>query len=389
MLKPAKRIAELPPYLFARIDQLIEKKKSEGVDVISLGIGDPVEPTPEPVIEALKEALKNPENHRYPSYYGLREFRETAAKWIYERFEVRVDPETEVLPLIGSKEGIAHLPLALADQGDIVLVPDPAYPVYEISAMLASAIPIKMPLLKENGFLPDFDSIPPEILNKTKIMFLNYPNNPTTAVATREFFKKAVELAHNYGFLIAHDNAYSEIVEDRSSSLSILQIDGAKEVAVEFHSLSKTFNMTGWRIGFLVGNMEAVKHLGTLKTNIDSGIFNPIQYAGIKALKDLKDFPQEMVKIYGNRRKKVLKALEELGISYFPSNATIYVWAEVPDGYTSDSFAMKLVEDAGIVVSPGSAYGKYGEGYFRISLTVKDERLDEAINRLMNLKDRI
>ncbi|MCX7831773.1 MAG: LL-diaminopimelate aminotransferase [Actinobacteria bacterium] len=385
-MKPAKRIAQLPPYLFARIDELIEKKKAEGVDVISLGIGDPVEPTPQPIIDALNEALKDPENHRYPSYYGLREFRISASLWFKKRFRVELDPDNEILPLIGSKEGIAHLPWALVDEGDIVLVPDPAYPVYEIASMLSSATPYKMPLLKENGFLPDLDSIPSDVLRRAKLMFINYPNNPTTAVATDEFFKKAIELAHKYGFLIAHDNAYSEITFNGYKAPSILEFEGAKEVCVEFHSLSKSFNMTGWRIGFLAGNANSVKYLANLKTNIDSGIFNPIQYSGIKALTDLSDFPEKMCLIYERRKQMVLDVLNELGISYHISPATIYVWAEVPDGYTSDTWAMKLIDEAGIVVSPGSAYGKFGEGYFRISLTVKDERLKEAMERLKNLK---
>lgn len=385
-MKPAKRIAQLPPYLFARIDELIEKKKAEGVDVISLGIGDPVEPTPQPIIDALNEALKDPENHRYPSYFGLREFRSAISLWFEKRFKVELDPEKEILPLIGSKEGIAHLPWALVEEGDVVLVPDPAYPVYEIASMLSSATPYKMPLLKENGFLPDFDSIPSDVLSKAKLMFINYPNNPTTAIATDQFFKKAIELAHRYDFLIAHDNAYSEITFNNYKAPSILEFEGAREVCVEFHSLSKSFNMTGWRIGFLAGNANAIKYLANLKTNIDSGIFNPIQYAGIKALTDLPDFPKQMCLIYERRKKMVLDTLNELGISYHSSPATIYIWAEVPDGYTSDSWAMKLIDEAGIVVSPGSAYGEFGEGYFRISLTVKDERLKEAMERLRNLK---
>jgi LL-diaminopimelate aminotransferase len=385
-IQPAARIKNLPPYLFARIDALIEKKKEEGVDVISLGIGDPVEPTPQPIIEALKEALKDAENHRYPSYYGLKAFREAAADWLKRRFGLNLDPDKEILPLIGSKEGIAHLPWALVESGDVVLVPDPAYPVYSIATLLAGAEPFVMPLLKENQFLPDLDAIPAEFYNRAKLMFLNYPNNPTSAIASREFFKRAVELAHKYGFLIAHDNAYSEITFDGYRAPSLLEIEGAREVAVEFHSLSKSFNMTGWRIGFVAGNEQAIKHLGTLKTNIDSGIFNPIQYAGIKALTELADFPAEMVRIYDRRRKLVFSALDELGINYHHSPATIYIWAEVPEGYTSDSLAMKLVDEAGIVVSPGSAYGSYGEGYFRISLTVKDERLKEVVERLLALK---
>jgi len=385
VFEPAGRIKNLPPYLFARIDELIEKKKSEGVDVISLGIGDPVEPTPKPIIDAMVKALQDPENHRYPSYYGLKAFREAAAQWFEKRFGINLNPDREILPLIGSKEGIAHLPWALVEQGDVVLVPDPAYPVYGIAAMLAGAEPYYMPLKKENQFLPDLDAIPAAVYNRAKLMFINYPNNPTSAVASTGFFKKAVEFAHKYGFLIAHDNAYCEITFNGYRASSLLEIDGAKEVAIEFHSLSKSFNMTGWRIGFVAGNEDAVKHLGTLKTNIDSGIFNPIQYAGIKALTDLYDFPGEMVRIYERRRKIVFSVLDELGISYHQSPATIYVWAEVPEGYSSDTFAMKLVDEAGIVVSPGSAYGRHGEGYFRISLTIKDDRLEEAAERLRTI----
>jgi LL-diaminopimelate aminotransferase len=384
-LRPAKRIETLPPYLFARIDALIEEKKSQGVDVISLGIGDPVEPTPEPIIEAMKEALKNSENHRYPSYYGLKEFREAASEWFLRRFRVELDPSTEILPLIGSKEGIAHLPWALAQTGDVVLVPDPGYPVYETATILCGAEPYRMPLLKENDFLPDLSSIPVSILEKTKIMFINYPNNPTSAVASADFFREAIEYAEKYDFLIAHDNAYSEITFDGYVAPSILEIDGAKERCIEFHSLSKSFNMTGWRIGFVAGNSEAVKYLGTLKTNIDSGIFNPIQYAGIKALRDLYDFPKEMVEIYERRRKLVAATFDRIGIRYHRSPATIYIWAEVPEGYTSDTWAMKLIDEAGVVVSPGAAYGKSGEGYFRVSLTVQDRRLEEALERIARL----
>lgn len=382
---PAQRIAKLPPYLFARIDALIEEKKSQGVDVISLGIGDPVEPTPEPVVEALKKAADDPQNHRYPSYYGLKEFRAAASEWFLRRFKVELHPDKEILPLIGSKEGIAHLPWALVEPGDIVLVPDPGYPVYETATLLAGAEPYYMPLLKENSFLPDFESIPEDVFKRTKLMFLNYPNNPTSAVASAEFFREAIELAQKYDFIIAHDNAYSEITFDGYTAPSILEFEGAKERCVEFHSLSKSFNMTGWRIGFLAGNEEVIRFLGTLKTNIDSGIFNAVQYAGIKALRELPDFPEEMVRIYERRRKLVTDTLDRVGIKYHRSPATIYIWAEVPEGYTSDTWAMKLIDEAGVVVSPGAAYGRAGEGYFRISLTVKDDRLEEALNRIVSI----
>lgn len=381
-MKPAKRIESLPPYLFARIDALIEEKKSKGIDVISLGIGDPVEPTPEPIQKALIDALNDPENHRYPSYYGLKEFRQAASEWFKNRFGVELDPDREILPLIGSKEGIAHLPVALVNSGDVVLVPDPGYPVYETATILADGEPYLMPLKAENEFLPDIDSIPESVLKRVKIMYLNYPNNPTSAIAPDEFFKKAIDLALKFGFVIAHDAAYSEITFDGYKAPSILEFEGARDCCVEFHSLSKSFNMTGWRIGFLTGNSEVVKHLGTLKTNIDSGIFNPIQYAGIEALRNQADFPEDMVRIYDRRRKLVQKTLDECGIEYHKSPATIYIWARVPDGMTSDQFVMKLVDEAGVVVSPGAAYGPSGEGYFRISLTVKDDRLQEALERI-------
>lgn len=382
MIQPADRVEYLPPYLFARIDRLIEEKKKAGVDVISLGIGDPVEPTPEEIIEALDEALKDPENHRYPSYFGLREFRQAAAVWMKNRFGVELDPDREILPVIGSKEGIAHLTWAMAGPGDAVLVPDPAYPVYRTSAILAGARPVDMPLLKENDFLIDLDAVPSEVLEQAKLMYLNYPNNPTSATASMDFFRSVIEFAARYNIAVAHDNAYSEITFNGYVAPSILQVDGAKEVAVEFHSLSKSFNMTGWRIGFVAGNADIIDALGRLKTNIDSGIFNPIQYAGIKALLELSDFPRKMVEIYSRRRQLLTEFLESAGIDYHRSDATIYIWAQVPRGETSESFATLLLEKAGVVVSPGSAYGRAGEGYVRMSLTVPDNRLKEAVERL-------
>lgn len=382
MIRPADRVESLPPYLFARIDRLIEEKKKAGVDVISLGIGDPVEPTPQEIIEALKEALKDPENHRYPSYYGLAEFRQAAAVWMKNRFGVDLDPDREILPVIGSKEGIAHLTWAMAGPGDAVLVPDPAYPVYSTSAILAGAEPVFMPLLEENDFLVDLDAVPEEERRRARLMYLNYPNNPTSATATIDYFEQVVEFAHKYGIPVAHDNAYSEITFNGFVAPSILQVDGAKEIAVEFHSLSKSFNMTGWRIGFVAGNADIIDALGRLKTNIDSGIFNPIQYAGIKALLELSHFPGQMVEIYSRRRKMLTDFLESAGIDYHRSNATIYIWARVPEGHTSESFATLLLEKAGVVVSPGSAYGRAGEGYVRMSLTVPDHRLKEAVERL-------
>ncbi len=384
-MESAQRIKNLPPYLFAQIDKVIEEKKSKGVDVISLGIGDPVEPTPSHIIERLIEAVKNPKNHRYPSYYGLPEFRQTIAKWYRERFGVELDPDKEVLPLIGSKEGIAHISWAFLEEGDVSLVPDPGYPVYKTGAILAGAKPVFMPLLPENNFLIDLSKIRKEDAEKAKLLFLNYPNNPTSALASLEFFEEVVGFARKYDILVCHDNAYSEITFDEYEAPSFLQAKGAKEVGVEFHSLSKTFNMTGWRVGFVVGNEKAIEALGRIKTNIDSGIFNAIQYAAIAALEGPKDCVKEMRSLYKKRRDKVCKVFEKIGIKHRKPKATIYVWAEVPEGFTSSSFVSYLVERTGVVVSPGNAYGPSGEGFFRVSLTVPDNRLDEALSRIEKL----
>ncbi len=381
-IREARRVKNLPPYLFAQIDRLIEEKKKQGVDVISLGIGDPVEPSPSIVLKALKEALKNPENHRYPSYFGLSEFRETAAKWMKKRFGVDLHPDKEILPVIGSKEGIAHLPWAMVDPGDYVLVPDPGYPVYATATILSEGIPYLMPLKWENHFLADFEAVPSGVVKKSKLMFLNYPNNPTSATADLDYFKNVIEWARKNGIVVAHDNAYSEITFNDYIAPSILQIEGALEVAVEFHSLSKTLNMTGWRIGFVAGNEKVLNALGRLKTNIDSGIFNPIQYAGIAGLRNYEETVARMRRIYENRKKLITDFLDKVGLKYWKSGATIYIWVVVPEKETSSSFARKLLEEAAVVVSPGAAYGNSGEGYVRISLTVKDERLKEAIVRL-------
>ncbi len=381
----AERIKNLPPYLFAQIDKIIEEKREEGVDVISLGIGDPVEPTPSHIIKRLIKEAENSENHRYPSYYGLREFRRSISSWYEKRFGVKLDPDTEVLPLIGSKEGIAHISWAFLDKGDVSLVPDPSYPVYKIGAILSGAKPVSMPLTAENDFLPLLSQISEEDARKAKLLFINYPNNPTSSVASLEFFDEVVKFAKKHDILVCHDNAYSEITFDGYKAPSFLQADGAKEVGVEFHSLSKTYNMTGWRVGFVVGNKKAIEALGRVKTNIDSGIFNAIQYAGIEALEGPQDCVEEMRKIYKRRRDMVSRVLEKIGIKHQKPKATIYIWAEVPEGHTSSSFTSYLVEKTGVVVSPGNAYGKSGEGYFRISLTVKDESLKEALERIEKL----
>lgn len=381
-VKWANRIEALPPYLFAEIDLKINELKSRGVDVIDLGIGDPDIPTPSNIIDALKAAADDPENHRYPSYVGMLSFREAVSGWYGERFGVSLDAQSEVLTLIGSKEGIAHAPLAFVDPGDIVLVPNPGYPVYRVATTFAGGLPYDMPLLKENNFVPDLDSIPEDIRRQAKMMFLNYPNNPTTAITDEDFFEKVVDFASKNDILVCHDAAYTEIAFDGVKPPSFLQVDGAHEVGIEFHSLSKTFNMTGWRIGFCVGNKKAIAGLGKIKTNIDSGAFQAIQYAGIEALNNYNLGLEERRKIYEERRDIFCKGLEEVGLNYYPPKATFYVWFEVPRGVSAKDYASKILAETGIVITPGNGFGVYGEGYIRVSITVAKERLIEAVERL-------
>ena len=378
----AKRIETLPPYLFAEVDRKIAERRSAGVDVISLGIGDPDQPTPPHIIEALQEAVNNPDTHKYPSYAGMPEFRDAVARWYEKRFHVEIDPDEEALALIGSKEGIANMARAYVDPGDLVAVPDPAYPVYEIGTHLSGGDTYAMPCTAENQFLPDLSRIPGDKLPRTKIMWLNYPSNPTSAVATLDFFREAVYFAQEHDLLIAHDAAYSEISFDGYESPSIMQVDGAKDVAVEFHSLSKTYNMTGWRIGWAVGNGDAVGALGRVKTNIDSGIFNAVQMAGIAALDGPQDAVVEMRDLYQSRRDRICKVFEEAGFVFQRPKGGVFVWLPVPEGETSASFTERLLNEAGVVVSPGMAYGPSGEGYVRLSLTTPDDRLDEAVERI-------
>jgi LL-diaminopimelate aminotransferase len=381
-LKTAKRIQNLPPYLFAEIDRKIAAKKAEGVDVISLGIGDPVEPTPQNIISAMIREVQDSANHRYPSYFGLPEFRKAIAGWYGRRFGVPLDPDTQVLPLVGSKEGIAHIHVAYVDPGDVVLVPDPGYPVYNAGTILAGGKSYFMPLLAENEFLPDLDAIPADIADQAKLMFINYPNNPTSAVATEEFFAEIVDFAHKHDIVVAHDFPYSEISYEGYVPPSFLATPGAIDVGVEFHSLSKTYNMTGWRIGWVAGNEGVIEALGRVKSNIDSGIFNAIQKAGIEALEGPQDIIDEMNVIYKRRRDMVISTLDELGLEAYKPKAAIYVWVKVPEGHTSASFAELILEKAGVVIPPGSGYGPSGEGYIRISLTVPDDRLKEALERI-------
>lgn len=381
-MKTARRIQNLPPYLFAEIDKKIAEAKAAGVDVISLGIGDPDLPTPEHIVKRLQEAAADPSTHRYPSYEGMQAFREAVAGWYQRLHGVEVDPNTEVVALIGSKEGIAHISLCYVDPGDINLVPDPAYPVYAIGTMFAGGETYRMPLTADNEFLPDLEQIPTDIAKKARLMFLNYPNNPTGAVAPRQFFEEVIEFARTYDIIVCHDAAYTEVAFDGYRPFSFLEFAGAKDVGIEFHSLSKTYNMTGWRLGWAAGNADVIEALGRIKTNIDSGVFEAIQYAGIEALTGPQDSVKKMQAIYRERRDVVVEGLRELGWKLEKPRATIYVWAPVPPGFTSTEFATLLLEKAGVVVTPGIGYGQYGEGYFRISLCLELERIRTALQRI-------
>ncbi len=386
MFEYAQRIKILPPYLFAQIDQKKREKLQQGVDLIDLGVGDPDIPTPQPIVEAMKRAVEKPEHHRYPSYEGMLSFRKTVANWYKRRFGVDLDPHTEIVTLIGSKEGIAHFPLAFVNPGDVVLCPDPAYPVYKIGTIFAGGEPYILPLKEENGFLPDFKSVPKDILKRAKIIWVNYPNNPTSAVAEESFYKELIDWARENNIIVASDLAYSEIYFGNKRPMSILQIEGAKEVAIEFHSLSKTFNMTGWRLGMAVGNKDLIAGLGKVKTNVDSGQFQAIQEAGITALSLPEEEVQKIRDIYRERRNAMIKALEDVGLEVYKSDATFYLWVKVPKGYTSAEFVSLLLDKCGIVCTPGNGFGQYGEGYFRTSLTVPTERLLEAVERIKGLK---
>lgn len=380
------RIKSLPPYLFAQIDKKKKEKIAQGVDVIDLGVGDPDMPTPEPIVKAMQRAVEKPEHHRYPSYEGMLSFREAVAEFYRKRFGVSLDPEKEVITLIGSKEGIAHFPLAFVNPGDVVLCPDPAYPVYKIGTLFAGGVPYIIPLREENNFLPDFKSIPKDVLKRAKIIWVNYPNNPTSAVADESFYRELIDWARENNIIVASDLAYSEIYFGNQKPMSILQIDGAKEVAIEFHSLSKTYNMTGWRIGMAVGNEKLILGLGKVKTNVDSGQFQAIQEAGITALKMPESELQKIREVYRQRREAMVKALQDAGLEVYSSTATFYLWVKVPKGYTSAQFVSLLLDECGIVCTPGNGFGEHGEGYFRISLTLPTERLLEAAERIRKLK---
>ncbi|MBW2120264.1 MAG: LL-diaminopimelate aminotransferase [Deltaproteobacteria bacterium] len=385
-MKKARRIQELPPYLFAEIDRKKEEMARRGVDIIDLGIGDPDLPTPGRIVEALQRAVQDPSTHRYPTYRGMGEFRKSVAAWYERRFGVDLDPEREVLILIGSKEGIAHIPLAFVDPGDVVLIPSPGYPVYRAATLFAGGNPHLLPLLKENRFLPDFSRVPPPVAERAKLLFVSYPNNPTGAVADSEFFREVVSYASENNIIVCHDAAYSEIAYDGYRPLSFLETDGAKEVGVEFHSLSKTYSMTGWRAGFVVGNGEVIEGLGKIKTNVDSGVFGAVQRAGIEALEHCQEEYRQILETYQRRRDMMVEALREARFRFEKPRATFYLWVEVPPGYTSTEFATLLLSQAGIVVTPGNGFGQWGEGYVRLSLTVAEDRLREAAARLRELK---
>lgn len=384
MFEPAQRVKQLPRYLFAEIDRKIREKVAEGVDVIRLGIGDPDSPTPEFIIKRMQTEAGRRENHCYPPDEGLMEFKQAVADYYADRHNVKLDPLREVLPLIGSKEGIAHISFSFINPGDISLVPDPGYPVYSIGAQLAGGQPYYMPLVEENNYLPQFDHVPAEVAARAKLMFLNYPNNPTGAVADKELFQRAVEFAQKYNILVCHDAAYSELVYDGLRPLSFLEAPGAKQVGIEFNSLSKTFNMTGWRIGYAVGCAEALEVLGRFKTNIDSGLFKAIQYCGVEALTNpaRDSFIDSLRDIYQQRRKIVINGLQRLGWPALASQGSFYIWAPVPQGYSSGEFVTRLLDETGVVVTPGRGFGEHGEGYFRIALTVGADRLQEAMDRI-------
>lgn len=382
----SQRLKQIPPYLFAEIDRLKNEMIRRGVDVIDLGVGDPDLPTPPHIVERLKEAAEDPENHRYPSYNGLFLFRRAVSDWYKRRFGVDLDPEREVIALIGSKEGIAHLPLAFVDPGDVVLVPNPAYPVYHIGTIFAGGRPYYMPLLEENGFLPNLEKIPEDIARRAKLIFVNYPNNPTAAVADLDFFERLKRFAKKYNIIVCHDAAYTELSYDGYRPPSFLEVKGSKEIAIEFHSLSKTYNMTGWRIGFAVGNADVIKALKEVKSNIDSGVFQAVQWAAIAALEGSEDAVEKNRRIFQERRDILIDGLRKIGLRVQRAKATFYLWARVPSGYSSASFSRFLLERAGIVTTPGSGFGDAGEGYIRIALTVPKGRIIEAVKRLANLK---
>ncbi|MGD9117524.1 MAG: LL-diaminopimelate aminotransferase [Dehalococcoidia bacterium] len=386
-MRISQRIEKLPPYLFAEISRKIAEKKAKGEDIVDFGIGDPDIPTPSPIIDRLCKAAKDPANHRYPETEGLPELRRAIAAWYKQRFDIELDPDKEILPLIGSKEGIFHIAFCFIDFKDVSLVPDPSYPVYTVSTTLAGGSPYYLPLTEKNNFLPDLDAVPAHILKKAKLLWLNYPNNPTGATADLDFFERAVDFARRNQLAVCHDGPYSEVAFDGYKPESFLQAEGAKEVGVEFNSLSKAYNMTGWRIGMAVGNAEMIDALKRLKSNIDSGIPQAIQYAAIEALSGSQDCIEEHNAIYQRRRDLVIEVMNNMGWKAQTPKAGLYIWARVPKGYSSMEFATDLLERVGVVVTPGTGYGKNGEGYIRLSLTISDAALVRGLSKLASWRD--
>jgi LL-diaminopimelate aminotransferase len=385
-IKKAKRINELPPYLFAEIDRKKRAALERGVDLIDLGIGDPDIPTAAPIVEKLVEGASKPANHRYPNSAGLMEYRQAVADWYRNRFEVKLDPQKEVVSLIGSKEGIANMAVAFVDPGDVVLVATPCYPVYHIGTAFNGGKNYFLPLTKENRFLPDLDAIPADVARAAKMLWINYPNNPTAAVAEKDFFTRVVKFAARHNVIVCHDAAYTEMGFDGYRPMSFLQVDGAREVGIEFHSLSKTFNMTGWRIGMAVGNAELVSGLAQVKSNVDSGIFQAVQEAAIEALRLGDKVVEPSRKIFQERRDILVDGLRAAGLECEKPRATFYVWVSVPKGLTSADFTSRLLDQAGVVTTPGNGFGAPGEGYVRFTLCVDKQRLKEVTERIRQVR---
>ena len=378
----AQRVQQLPPYLFAEISRRIAAKRAQGVEVISFGIGDPDLPTPPHVIDALKRAAEVPANHRYPESDGLPELREAINEWYGRRFGVTFNPAKEILPLIGSKEGIGHVSLCFIDPGDTALIPDPGYPVYAAGTLFAGGQAYELPLEEESGWLPDLEAIPADVAHRARVIWINYPNNPTGAIADEAFFERVISFARKYDVMVLHDLAYSDVTFDGYQPPSFMQVPGAIDVGIEFNSLSKTYNMTGWRIGMAVGNPDMIDALARVKSNLDSGIPQAIQQMGIAAIRGPQDVVAAHNVIYQRRRDRVVQALRELGLRCSAPKASLYIWAKIPEGETSIGFAGRLLDDTGVVVTPGVGYGSQGEGYVRLSLTTPDEDVDEGLRRL-------
>ncbi len=381
-MEAAQRIKSIPPYVFMELNKKVQAVTAKGIDVINLGRGDPDQPTPSHIVEAMREAVLDPANHHYPPYGGMTQYKQAIAEWMEKRYGIKVDPACEVTSLIGGKEGLHHTILSFVDPGDYNLIPDPAFPVYQTSTILAGGIPYYLPLTPENNFLPDLEAIPKAVLAKSKLLMLNYPHNPTAAVADLAYFEKVVHFAKKHNLLFCHDMAYPDMTFDGFKAPSALQVPGAKDVTLELHTLSKTFNMTGWRIGFAVGNAEAVQTVAALKSNIDTDIFQAIQVAAIAALKGPLDHIEYCNNLYAKRRDLVIRAFKELGWQVEPTKGTFYLWLKVPTGFKSWEFTYMLLEKTGVLVTPGPAYGPSGEGFFRLSLCLPEKRLQEAMDRL-------